>query len=99
MDEHKDEMVCPSCEVLKQQLEIANHQNKQLMDRLLAPPPAEVNEPPIAISAPRNVPWGVRKQMLESEDRERARLMNQAPVPIADLEKELDIAAKVREQQ
>jgi hypothetical protein len=52
------------------------------------------------ISVPKNIPWNVRRQMLEREDRERAKLMKAAPKPesVEDLEKELDLASTQREK-
>lgn len=69
------------------------------MERILNPPvPVPVIEPRRGeVSIPKNIPWGVRRQMLEAEDREKAKLMKTAPVPIEDLEKEMDIVAKERE--
>ena len=99
-DEREESKVCKSCEVLKEQLASVTHQNKQLMDRLLNPPvQIESSKPPIEITPPRNIPWNVRRQMLEAEDREKAKLMREAPKPVLteDLEKELDIVAKERE--
>lgn len=100
-EEHEDSKVCQSCETLRQQLEIANHEKKQLMDRILAKPEPESKPEFREVTKPRNVPWPVRRQMLEAEDREKARLMREAPQPISteDLEKELDIASAAREAQ
>ena len=71
------------------------------MDRLLAKPEPEVPREFKEITQPKNIPWNVRRQMLESEDREKARLMREAPKPIstAELEQELDVAGKERENQ
>lgn len=99
IEERKEEMVCPSCEVLKEQLERANHENQRLLDKLLAEPKAEVPQKPVEISRPINIPWNVRRQMLEAEDREKARILRDAPKPsIDDLEKELDLAGQEREK-
>ncbi len=100
-EEREDSMVCESCETLKQQLEIANYEKKQLMDRILEKPALESKPELREVTVPRAVPWPVRRQMLEAEDREKARLMREAPKPVSteDLEKELDIAAKAREAQ
>ena len=92
--------VCLSCETLRAQLEISRLENKRLLDRILEKPEPEAPRAPVEISVPKNIPWNVRKQMLEAEDRERARLLRQAPKPesVEDLEKELDIAATQREK-
>ena len=80
-----DEKVCQSCETLKQQLEIANYEKGQLLNRLLKEPEKipEVTEAPPMKVMPRVVPWQVRRQMLEKEDREKARLLKNAPKPTA----------------
>jgi hypothetical protein len=95
-----DEMICESCETLKMQLEIVNHEKQKLLDKLLAPPVMEtVAQPVREITAPVNIPWAVRRQILEREDREKAKLIREAPVPITteELEKELDVATSARE--
>jgi hypothetical protein len=101
--------ICESCETLKHQLEISNHEKKQLLDRLLEKPEPvkEVvrNETPMML--PRNIPWNVRRQMLEAEDREKARVLKNAPKPDSaidkveteELEKALDLAAEQRDKQ
>ena len=93
-----DERVCKSCETLKEQLESVNHEKNKLLDKLLTPPVAEVVAGPVReVTTPVNVPWNVRRQMLEREDRERAKLMRNAPIPTEDLEKELNIVSTERE--
>ena len=97
-----DETVCKSCETLKAQLEVVNYEKTQLLAKILKEPDLPKEEPPAPkISIPRTLPWAVRRQMLEKEDREKARLMREAPKPVSteDLEKELDIAAEAREGQ
>lgn len=98
-DENK---VCLSCEHLRLMLEQSNIERKQLLDRLLNKDnpimipvaPEEMKEPQLM---KRNIPWNVRRQMLEKEDREKAKLMRDAPKPmiinteIDALEKELGI--------
>lgn len=96
------EVRCKSCETLIKQLEIANYEKKQLLDRILEKPTIIEKSPTNeVIIPPRNVPWNVRRQMMEAEDREKARLMREVAKPISteDLEKELDIAATQREQE
>lgn len=102
-DEKRDSHICKSCETLQAQLELANFEKRQLLDRILAKPEVEVAKPPIEMTRPLNIPWGVRRQMLEAEDREKARLMRQAPkpepIPTEDLEKDLNLAATEREAE
>jgi hypothetical protein len=96
-----DDKICQSCETLKIQVERLIHENTKLLDRILEKPVVEARSTPTEIPIPpRNIPWNVRRQMLEAEDRERAKLMNQAPKPSStdDLEKELKIAEEKRER-
>lgn len=83
-DEYRDSMICDSCEILKEQLALLNHTNEQLMKRLLDKP-EEVNQAPPTLSVVKpkgSIPWAVRRQLLESEDRKRAELLQRAPIPI-----------------
>ena len=107
-EELKDNKVCASCETLQRQLEIKNHECEQLLDKLLKEPEAPVTQsaPPISQVKPRTVPWAVRRQMLEAEDRKKAELLRKAPKPnpvdsvdTADLERELDVVAAEREEK
>jgi hypothetical protein len=72
------------------------------MDRLLEKPEKVSDTPPQMVTTPimgRHVPWRVRQQMLETEDRERANKLRTAPRPatdVNDLEKELNIASAER---
>lgn len=100
--EVKGNKVCESCETLKHQLEVANYEKKQLLDRLLFTPPPVSVEPAPEITTPKSLPWRARRQILEAEDREKARAMREAAKPDAvisteDLEKELNVVEKARE--
>ena len=108
-----DPEICESCETLKMQLAIANDEKRQLLERILEKPEIPVDKPP-EITRPIVVPWAVKKQMLEREDRAKAatilrqkedeRLAKEAmkkdePVAsIAEFEKELDDAQANRER-
>ena len=84
-----EDFPCNSCETLRGQLESVNFEKKILLDRLLNPTvpvaPEKIEYEPIK---PKNIPWVVRRQMLEEEDREKARLMRQKT---EELERELKI--------
>lgn len=111
-EEAQDKSICQSCETLKHQLEIANYEKRQMLDTILRMGSPQPQSVPVRIEVPesiksRTIPWVVRKQMLEAEDREKAKLMRAAenkaapakeiPVEktqeesIAELEKELGI--------
>ena len=95
-----DEPHCESCEILRSQLEKADSERRELLHRLLQPPPSEtkeINTENFKPVTPQFIPWRVRQQMLEAEDRERARIMRQKSDEMKksteELEKELDINA------
>lgn len=102
-----EEKPCESCETLRRQLELVNHEKSQLLELVL-----EKNRPEPATQIPSNLkpvlpvslPWRVRQQMLEQEDRQKARVLRQQQeqeelakkhnTEIESLEKELDIAGE-----
>jgi hypothetical protein len=95
-NEIKDDSICESCETLKRQLEIRNHEYELLLNRVLEKPAQVVEDKtPMELSRPRHIPWRVRQQELEAADRQRAELLKKAPQPIVepptteDLEKEV----------
>ena len=100
-EEQQENRVCSSCETLREQLRIANHTNEQLISRLLEKPTVEATQQraPQMASKPTMVPWNVRRQMLEQEDRAKAVAMKNAAQPnpegpvqtIAEIEKELGL--------
>jgi hypothetical protein len=106
----KEEEVCQSCETLRQQLEIANYEKSQILSKLLKEPEKVPDTPPVAVTRPRTIPWHVRRQMLETEDREKAKAMRNAAKPDSEikpaetisteeLEKELGVAEQQRESE
>jgi hypothetical protein len=102
LEERQEDKHCESCETLKEQLSIANHERELLLQRILTPAPREADRimaPEPQAVKPRTVPWNIRRQMLEQEDREKARILREAPQPIADLEKELGIVENARENE
>jgi hypothetical protein len=102
VEEKHEEKVCPSCEILRTQVDRLLYENNRLLDRILEKPAPEPAREPVKITLPnKNIPWSVRRQMLEAEDREKARLIKDAPqpVPVADLEKEMDIVSATRERE
>ena len=71
------EQVCETCEVLRQQLHKSELERRELLHKLIDPPKAEPvveQEEPVPIT-PQFVPFRVKQQMLEAEDRQRAKLM------------------------
>ena len=98
---------CYSCETLKIQLEQANSLIKSLTESIIQrdkPAPVEYNPQPLADPKPmmnRHKPWVIRRQELEAEDREKARILQSqsqtlplSPVilkPVEELEQELGV--------
>src|SRR5215813_14986389 len=65
---------CKSCELLKTELDRANFEKKQLMDKfvLISVPPVMRDEPVSQPLMPKNVPWKIKRELLEAEDRAKA---------------------------
>lgn len=87
--------VCEVCEVLRGQLERSERERHELLVRLLDPPgEVRVNTPEEEIKPikPQHIPWRVRQQILEQEDRHKAKVMRDKVQEIADLEKELGVS-------
>ena len=69
---------CEACETLKLQLAVANEERKFLIQKLTAEPVTETRlvEPQVLKPIlPNRIGWNTRRQMLESEDRERAKIL------------------------
>lgn len=73
---------CKACEVLKQQLVIANAEKKELTDTLLGlikPTVYEKDPTPIEPVAPKVGLWSRRRGLLEEQDRIKARTIRESP--------------------
>ena len=88
------DLSCATCEVLREQLINSERERRELLTKLLDkgnPEPLNVeHERPIPIT-PQFIPWRVKQQMLEAEDRQKSKLMKDKEKEIAELEKELEI--------
>jgi len=87
---------CPVCEVLREQLHKSERERSELLQRALAPPSSVVESAKTPTEEmtpikPQFIPWRVRQQMLEQEDRVKARLTKDRVEEIAALEKELGV--------
>ena len=98
-DKEEYNKICNSCETLSSQLAIANLEKKQLLQALLDAHKPVVSGPQPEFDyeriKPASVPWAIRKQMLEAEDRKKAELLSKAKVnlnsEVEQLEKELGV--------
>ena len=86
---------CEACEILRTQLDESSRERKELLHRLLdkdkVEPPTNVSTEELKPITSQYVPWRVRQQMLESEDRAKAQLMKEKEKEIDDLEKEVGV--------
>ncbi len=74
-----EEPPCESCETLKMQLSIANHEKQEMLNTILSlAKPSEGNGAAPTVDyeklKPRMMSWNVRRQMLEAEDRKTAQV-------------------------
>jgi hypothetical protein len=86
---------CPVCEVLREQLHKSEVERKELLSRALAPPsqPVEVeSKEEYKAITPQFIPWRVKQQMLEAEDRKQAELLRKKAQEIQELEMEMGIS-------
>lgn len=87
---------CKSCETLKAQLAIANHEKDLMTNTLLDILRPKVMEAPVREVVPAQVPaglWSRRKQILEEQDRQAARTLRQSPFaakPDDEVKKEVE---------
>ena len=75
---------CKSCETFREQLSHALWREKELMSKLF-PPDLDKDETVPEPIQPKTVPWRVKQQILEEEDRERAKVIRKNE----ELEKEV----------
>jgi hypothetical protein len=115
-ERNESNALCQSCETLKMQLAIANDEKRSLLNRVLAPAEIEksIAEETKAVLPTRHQSFAIRRQMLEREDREKAKLLNNQREETKsvvtktvvserqstdDLERELDIVTQERMNQ
>jgi hypothetical protein len=92
---------CKSCETLEKQLAQSNYEKEMMLRSILTPQSKEINtineteSDDISAIQPKFIPWNVRRQMLESEDRQKAMLLkkqkDEQKQAIEELEKRLEI--------
>jgi hypothetical protein len=81
---------CKSCEVLEQQLAQANREKHDLLNMImqLSQPKVEVEAKPYIPLAdearPKFIPWRVKQQELEANDRQAARILKDKHKEMAD---------------
>ena len=85
---------CETCEVLRERLVNSESERKELLHRLLD---KDKSEPLLPSTEeyksiqPAFIPWRVKQQMLEAEDRHKAALMRAKNKEIEQLEEELGV--------
>lgn len=79
--ELQESKFCNSCETMREQISQLNSQNLILLNRLVNPTPVTVVDkeekvqPPLKTS--QFIPYAVRRQMLEEQDRNEARILRE----------------------
>lgn len=73
--------VCASCETLRVELAATKIREQRLIERVLYPEASPRNDQAgqqaKVIVPPKNIPWAVRRQMLEKADRDKAVVINE----------------------
>jgi hypothetical protein len=92
-EEISESHVCQSCETLRNQLEISNYERRQMLDTILSfsKPKVEETTPDLSASTPvrpKVVTWSVKRQILEEEDRAKAKILRDRK-STEELEKEV----------
>ena len=90
--ERQENSICQTCEVLTVQLARSNVEKDNLLaqiERMANPPvsdevPSEIPEP----LKPRVVPWNVQRNLMEAEDRHKAKLMRDVLAKVKDENKD-----------
>lgn len=95
--ECEHEYDCKTCETLRSLLDAERFEKKQILENLLdlTKPVSEVrdnqSQPAMQPIRSSNVPWRVRQQMLEAEDRRSKELRKNNEIEIKDLEDSLGL--------
>lgn len=80
-------------------LDQSNAEKRQLLNMIMekSKPEAVQSTTELKPIAPKYIPWKVQQQMLEQEDRQKARILREQKTSTEDLEKEVLKAEKERE--
>lgn len=81
-------VACPVCEVLRDQLDKSEMERRELLQRALAPSTPVVEHVDQTLHVPIQpafVPWRVRQQLLENEDRKANALLKEKKKEMDDL--------------
>lgn len=74
--------ICETCEVLKEQVAYERYEKEKLLKYILEPKaemqPASLPDEETEPIRPKIIPWHIRKQMLENEDRKEAELLKRS---------------------
>ena len=96
-DEKEDSSICKTCEILKVQLEVSNSEKRLLLAAIIPQPKVETTTNPVNPEAirGRHIPFNVRRQMLEAEDRREAALIAAKQKEIAEVPKDASIKTTI----
>jgi len=99
IEEARESKICPTCEVYRSQLELANHEKKLLLETIEKINNPIIEEKEFPHTEPiqsRTTPWPIQRKILEREDRIAAKLTRDKEAElkskkIEELEKEVGI--------
>ncbi len=98
--EARNSKICPTCDVYRVQLDLANHDKKKLLELIerMNNPPVEEKESPVEVKPiqSKSIPWNIRKNLLEAESRIAAEKLRVKAAEIKsekvdDLEREVGV--------
>jgi hypothetical protein len=96
--EWRDLFRCESCDTLREQLAIANEEKRQLLQTLQSyhkKPEATIPTQELPQTIQRGpIPWKIKRELMEGEDREKARIMSTIDKTNEELEKMLGVIAE-----
>lgn len=99
MAERREALQCENCDTLRSLLESEKFEKKELLNHLLGTNRVETSQVNMTVAEPiipKNIPWRVRREMLESEDRAAAQIIRKKEEEARsqtteELEKELGV--------
>jgi len=101
IEEKREARVCNTCEVLQLQVAKLQYENEKLLSKIFEKPAEEpkIDTNDLKPIMPKTMPWNVRRQMMEREDRHKAKLLKQQGegITVEELEQEMAIVEQERE--
>lgn len=92
LERERESRICNTCEMLRNQVQLLYEERDKLLDRLLnsqvQKEESKVDTSNIKMRLPSNfIPWRVKRQMLEAEDKRAASLLKERQTELKDTDK------------